>query len=120
VLASIDREIQGMDNLDDPLRAAPDVGDDLTTEILKVRATTRPTATAGAIAGIVREGGAPEVQAIGAAAVNQAVKAVLIARAYLLQDGLDLYCVPGFAEVSIAGEERTGVRLRIEGHLRLG
>ncbi len=109
-----------MDEPDDPLRAASDVGDDGATDVLKVRATTRPTATAGAIAGIVREGGAPEVQAIGAAAVNQAVKAVIIARAYLVQDGLDLYCVPGFAEVSIAGEARTAVRLRIETHLRVG
>ncbi len=109
-----------MDDPDDPLRAAPDVGDDLGTEILKVRSTTRPTATAGAIAGIVREGGAPELQAISAAAVNQAVKAVIIARAYLVQDGLDLCCIPGFAEVSIAGEERTAMRLRVEGRLRAG
>ncbi len=109
-----------MHDPDDPPRAAPAVRADLATEVLKVRATTRPAAAAGAIAGILREGGAPELRAIGAAAVNQAVKAVIIARAYLVQDGLDLYCVPGFAEVSIGGEERTAVRLRIEGRLRQG
>ena len=109
-----------MHDPDDPPRTAPDVRDDLVSEVLKVGATTRPAAAAGAIAGILREGGSPELQAIGAAAVNQAVKAVIIARAYLVQDGLDLCCIPGFAEVSIAGEERTAVRLRIEGRLRVG
>ncbi len=109
-----------MDDPDDSLRTVPNIRDDLATDVLKVRATTRPAAAAGAIAGILREGGSPELQAIGAAAVNQAVKAVIIARTYLVQDGLDLCCIPGFAEVSIAGEERTAVRLRVEGRLRVG
>ena len=109
-----------MHDSDDPPRAAPDIRIDPTTAVLKVRATTRAAAAAGAVAGILREGGAPELQAIGAAAVNQAVKAVIIARAHLVQDGLDLCCIPGFAEVSIAGEERTAVRLRVEGRLRAG
>src|SRR3712207_5588506 len=117
MLASIARGVQGMDDPDDPLRAAPNVGDDLATEVLKVRATTRSTAAAGAVAGSVREGGAPELQAIGAAAVNQAVKAVIIARNYLIVDGLDLCCIPGFTDVSIDGEERTAVRLVVEGRL---
>src|SRR5918998_2208013 len=109
-----------MHDPNDQRHPAADVEDDLPTEVLKVRATTRPTAAAGAVAGILREGGSPELQAIGAAAVNQAVKAVIIARAYLVQDGLDLCCVPGFADVSIAGEERTAVRLRVEARLREG
>ena len=109
-----------MDDLDDPLRTVPGVRDDLATEVLKVRATTRPAAAAGAIAGILREGGSTELQAIGAAAVNQAVKAVILARDYLVQDGLDLCCIPGFTDVRIDGEDRTAVRLRVEGRLRRG
>ena len=109
-----------MDDPDDSLHAVPGVRNDRATEVLKVRATTQPAAAAGAVAGILREGGSPVLQAIGAAAVNQAVKAVIIARAYLVQDGLDLCCIPDFAEVSIAGEERTAMRLRVEGRLHAG
>jgi stage V sporulation protein S len=103
---------------DDPPRPADDGGEEQATEVLKVRATTRPAALAGAIAGILREGGSPEVQAIGASAVYQAVKAVAIARRYLVVDGLDLSCRPGFLDVSMGGEVRTAVRLVIEGRLR--
>src|SRR5918998_1764655 len=109
-----------MHDPNDQRHPAADVEDDLPSEVLKVGATTRPAAAAGAIAGILREGGSPEVQAIGAAAVNQAVKAVIIARAYLVQDGLDLCCIPGFTDVRIDGEDRTAVRLRVEGRLRTG
>ncbi|MFQ5408395.1 MAG: stage V sporulation protein S [Anaerolineales bacterium] len=85
-------------------------------EIIKVSATSRTTAVAGAIAGVVREHGRAEVQAIGAGAVNQAIKAVVIARGYLEQDQLDLYCVPMFTDVTINGQERTAVRLAVESH----
>jgi stage V sporulation protein S len=82
--------------------------------IIKVAAKSRPGSVAGAIAGVVREHGRAEVQAIGAGAVNQAVKAVAIARGYLAEDGLDVICIPVFIELSIDGLERTAVRLVVE------
>lgn len=87
-------------------------------ETIKVSAKSRSTAVAGAIAGVIRENRHAEVQAIGAGAVNQAVKAVAIARGYLEQDGLDIVCIPTFTEVDISGEERTAVRLLIEARPR--
>ena len=83
-------------------------------DTIKVSAKSRSTAVAGAIAGVIRESRKAEVQAIGAGAVNQALKAVAIARSYLLQDQLDLAVVPTFTEVDINGEERTAVRLYVE------
>jgi stage V sporulation protein S len=83
-------------------------------DIIKVAATSRSTAVAGAIAGVMREKGRADVQAIGAGAVNQAVKAVTIARGYLELDGIDIVCVPSFVEVVIDDQERTAVRLSIE------
>jgi stage V sporulation protein S len=83
-------------------------------DIIKVAATSRSTAVAGAIAGVLREQGQVDVQAIGAGAVNQAIKAVAIARNYLELDGIDIVCVPSFVEVLIDGQERTAVRLSIE------
>jgi stage V sporulation protein S len=80
-------------------------------DIIKVSAKSRSTAVAGAIAGVVREASRAEVQAIGAGAVNQAVKAVAIARGFLALEGHDIVCVPGFTEVDIDGEERTAIRL---------
>ena len=82
--------------------------------IIKVAATSRSTAVAGAIAGVMREKGHVDVQAIGAGAVNQAIKAVTIARGYLELDGIDIVCLPAFVEVMIDGQERTAVRLTIE------
>jgi stage V sporulation protein S len=82
--------------------------------IIRVAATSRSTAVAGAIAGVMRERGQVDVQAIGAGAVNQAIKAVTIARGYLELDGIDIICVPAFVEVMIDGQERTAVRLTIE------
>ncbi len=83
-------------------------------DIIKVAATSRSTAVAGAIAGVMREQEQVDVQAIGAGAVNQAVKAVAIARSYLELDGIDIICVPSFVEVVIDGQERTAVRLGVE------
>ncbi|MCD6290145.1 MAG: stage V sporulation protein S [Anaerolineae bacterium] len=83
-------------------------------DIIKVSARSRSTAVAGAIAGVVREHGRAEVQAIGASAVNQAVKAVAIARTYLESDGIDVICIPAFTEVDIEGQERTAVKLVVE------
>jgi stage V sporulation protein S len=83
-------------------------------DIIKVAAKSRATAVAGAIAGVVRESNRAEVQAIGAWAVNQAVKAVAIARGYLALDGLDVICIPAFTEVTIDDQKRTAMRLIIE------
>lgn len=83
-------------------------------EVLKVSARSRPSAVAGAIAGVVRESGRAEVQAIGAGATNQAVKAVAIARDYLDETGIDSVCLPAFIDVTIDNEDRTAIRLIVE------
>ena len=82
--------------------------------IIKVSAASRTSAVAGAIAGVVREHNHADVQAIGAGAVNQAVKAVAIARGYLHEDGLHIVCIPEFTSVTIEGKERTAIRLVVE------
>lgn len=83
-------------------------------EVLKVSAKSVPNSVAGAIAGVVRESGSVEVQAIGAGATNQAVKAIAIARGYLASAGMDLVCVPTFGNIVINNEERTAIRLIVE------
>lgn len=83
-------------------------------EVLKVSARSRPSAVAGAIAGVVREAGRAEVQAIGAGATNQAVKAVAIARDYLQETGIEAICLPAFIDVTIDDEDRTAIRLIVE------
>jgi stage V sporulation protein S len=83
-------------------------------DIIKVAARSRSTSVAGAIAGVVREHGRAEAQAIGAGAVNQAIKAVAIARGYLALDGIDVICIPAFVEVDIEGQERTAIKFIIE------
>lgn len=82
--------------------------------VIKVSAQSRTSAVAGAIAGVIREHNRAEAQAIGAGAVNQAIKAVAIARGYLQEDGLDVICIPEFTTVDIEGKERTAIRLVIE------
>ncbi|MBX6342688.1 MAG: stage V sporulation protein S [Thermomicrobiaceae bacterium] len=84
------------------------------SDVLKVSARSRPSAVAGAIAGVVRESGRAEVQAIGAGATNQAVKAVAIARDYLLETGIEAVCLPAFIDVTIDNESRTAIRLIVE------
>lgn len=83
-------------------------------EVLKVSTRSRPSAVAGAIAGVIRENGMAEVQSIGAGATNQAIKAVAIARSYLNEEGIDIICIPSFIDVAIDDEERTAIRLLIE------
>ena len=80
-------------------------------EILKV---SSPNSVAGAIAGVIREKKMVEVQAVGAGAANQAVKAIAIARGYLAPIGVDLVCIPAFANILIDGEERTAIKLICE------
>jgi stage V sporulation protein S len=82
--------------------------------MIKVSATSRTAAVAGAIAGVVREHHRAEVQAIGAGAVNQAVKALIVATGYLRLDGIHVSCVPEFAEVTIDDKERTAIKLVVE------
>ena len=83
-------------------------------EILKVSSKSNPNSCAGAMAGVVRQDGAVEVQVVGAGALNQAVKAVAIARGYVAASGIDLVCVPTFADIEIDGENRTAIRLLVE------
>src|SRR5438477_11553377 len=83
-------------------------------EVLKVSSKSNPNSVAGALAGVVRQSGAVEVQVVGAGALNQAVKAVAIARGYVAPSGLDLFCVPTFADIEIDGQDRTASRLLVE------
>ncbi len=83
-------------------------------DLIKVSSRSRSTAVAGAIAGVMREHGYAEVQAIGAGAVNQAVKALAISRGYLERDEIDVIFVPLFTEVDINGQERTAVRFSVQ------
>src|SRR5712691_7568819 len=86
----------------------------MSVEMLKVSAWSNPKAVAGAIAGVLRERGYVDVQIIGAAALNQAVKAIAISRSYVAAEGLDPICIPGFQDVEIGGEGRTAIRIRVE------
>ncbi len=83
-------------------------------EILKVSSTSDPSATAGALANTVREEGIAELQAIGPKAVNQAVKAVIIARGYMAPSGVDLIFIPSFVDVEIDHENKTAMRLEVK------
>ena len=86
----------------------------MSIDIIKVAARSRTTAVAGAIAAVIRQARYAEVQAIGASAVNQAVKAVAIARNYLKEDNIDVVCIPQFTEVDIKGDLRTAIKLIVE------
>lgn len=83
-------------------------------DVLKVSAKSNPNSIAGALAGVIRERGMAEVQAIGAGALNQAVKAVAIARGFVAPSGLELICIPAFTDIQIDGEERTAIKLIVE------
>jgi len=86
----------------------------LSMEVLKVSAKSNPNSVAGALAGVLREKGKAEIQTIGAGALNQAVKAVAIARGFVAPSGVDLICIPAFTDIIIDGEERTAIKLIIE------
>jgi stage V sporulation protein S len=85
-----------------------------TMDLIKVSANSRTSAVAGAIAGVIREHRRAEVQAIGAGAVNQAVKALVLATGYLKNDGINVICVPEFADVTIEDRVRTAIKLVVE------
>ena len=80
-------------------------------EVLKVAAKSNPNSVAGALAGVIREQGIAEMQAIGAGAINQAIKAIAIARGFVAPTGIDLVCVPAFVDVEIDGVEKTAIKL---------
>jgi stage V sporulation protein S len=83
-------------------------------DIIKVKATSRTAAVAGAIAGVIREKHHAEVQAIGAGAVNQAVKALVLAKGYLGEENVNIVCAPEFVDVDIDGKVRTAIKLVVE------
>lgn len=83
-------------------------------DIIKVSGTSRTSAVAGAIAGVVRENKRAEVQAIGASAVNQAVKALALAKSYLVNDGYNIVFIPEFVDVDIDGKVRTAIKFVVE------
>ncbi len=83
-------------------------------DIIKVKANSRTAAVAGAIAGVVREHKRAEVQAIGAGAVNQAVKALVLAKGYLAEDGISVVAIPEFVDVDIEGKVRTAIKIVVE------
>lgn len=85
-------------------------------EILKVSSKSKPNSVAGALANTLREKTTVEIQAIGAGALNQAVKAIAIARGFVAPTGKNIYCVPAFSDIQIDGEERTAIKLIVKTH----
>lgn len=86
----------------------------LIMEVLKVSAQSQPKSVAGALAAVLRERATAEVQAVGAGAVNQAVKAIAITRGFVAPNGIDLVVIPAFSEIQIDGEDRTAIKFIIE------
>ena len=83
-------------------------------ETLKVSSKSNPNSIAGALANVLREENTVEIQAVGAGALNQAVKGIIIARGFVAPSGKNLYCIPSFASITIDEEERTAIKLVIE------
>ncbi|MBX5475539.1 MAG: stage V sporulation protein S [Clostridia bacterium] len=83
-------------------------------EVLKVSANSNPKAVAGALAAVLRERRSAEIQAVGAGAVNQAVKAIAITRGFVAPNGIDIVAIPAFAEIEIDGEGRTAIKFIVE------
>lgn len=95
-----------------PTKQTTQKGD--TMDVIKVKANSRTAAVAGAIAGVIREHKRAEVQAIGAGAVNQAIKALVLAKGYLAEDGITVVAIPEFVDVDIEGKVRTAIKLTVE------
>jgi len=83
-------------------------------DVLKVSTKSNPNSVAGALAAIIKEKNIVEIQAVGAGAINQAVKAIAIARGFVAPSGKDIVCIPAFTEIEIDGEERTAIKLIIQ------
>ena len=82
----------------------------MNNKILKISSKSNPNSVAGAIVGVLKENKKVEMQAIGAGALNQVVKAIAIARGFVAPSGIDLVCIPAFAEVEVEEENRTGIK----------
>ncbi len=89
----------------------------MNSQILKVSNSSNANSVAGAIAGVIKEKGQVEVQTIGAGAVNQAVKAVAIARGFIAPSGINLVCIPAFSEAEIEGQSRTCIKFIVKGEM---
>lgn len=83
-------------------------------EVLKVSSKSKPNSVAGALANAFRDRASVEIQAVGAGSLNQAIKAIAIARGYVAPTGKDLICIPAFSDIMIDGEERTAIKLIVE------
>ena len=83
-------------------------------EVLKVSSKSKPSSVAGALANAFRERPTVEIQAVGAGSLNQAIKAIAIARGYVAPTGKDLVCIPAFSDIVIDGEERTAINFIVE------
>ena len=83
-------------------------------EVLKVSTKSNPNSVAGALAAIIKEKNIVEIQAVGAGAINQAVKAIAIARGFIAPTGKDIVCIPAFTDIEIDGEERTAIKLIVQ------
>ncbi|GAG72119.1 unnamed protein product [marine sediment metagenome] len=88
-------------------------------EIFKVSTKSRPNLVAGAIAGVLRESGLVRIQVIGAGALNQAIKAIAIARGFVAPSGINLICIPSFKDIMINGEERTAILLTVKDYSKV-
>ena len=87
-------------------------------DVLRVSSTSKSRALAGCITGVIRNNGRAELQAIGAAAVNQTIKAAAIARAFLELDGIDIVLIPAFTQVMIDEQEKSAIRFVVESRPR--
>ena len=83
-------------------------------EVLKVSTESNPNSVAGALAAVIKEKNVVEIQAVGAGAINQAIKAIAIARGFVAPTGKDIVCVPAFTDIEIDGEERTAIKLIVQ------
>ncbi|WP_055070947.1 stage V sporulation protein S [Clostridium massiliamazoniense] len=83
-------------------------------DVLKVSTKSNPNSVAGALAAIIKEKNIVEIQAVGAGAINQAIKAIAIARGFVAPTGKDIVCIPAFTDIEIEGEERTAIKLIIQ------
>lgn len=90
------------------------IGGEIKVEILKVSTKSNPNSVAGALAAIIKEKNIVEVQAVGAGAINQGVKAIAIARGFLAPSGKDIICIPAFTDIVINGEERTAIKFIVQ------
>lgn len=87
---------------------------------LKVSSKSSPASVAGAIAGMIKDGSNVDIQAVGAGAVNQAIKAIAISRGFLSPVGIEIVCIPSFADIVIDGEYRTAIRFVVEPRSSVG